>query len=254
MFTTTIVRKPGKSLINGITGNADFGIPDYAKAMEQHEAYIEALRKCRVQVEILEADEAYPDSCFVEDVAVMTGKFALVTNPGTSSRNGEIRGIIPVLEKYREKLESIEAPGTLEGGDVMMAGDHFYIGLSNRTNRKGAEQFISYLEKYGYSGSTVPVQGILHLKTGMSYLEENNLLITKTYEGDSTFDSYNKILIGDDDKYASNCIWLNGHVIVPAGYGHISSRIADLGYEVHEVEMSEYMKLDGGLSCLSLRF
>jgi len=254
MFRYAIVKRPSKSLVDGITGNADYGIPDYNKAVKQHDRYIEALKKCNVEVEILEASENYPDSCFVEDVAVVTKNFALITNPGADSRNGEIKDIIPVLKKYRENLEYIKVPGTLEGGDVMMVDDHFYIGLSKRTNREGAEQFIQYLEKYGLSGSIVPVKGILHLKTGMSYIEGNNLLITHTYTENPSFDSFNLILIEDADSYSSNCIWINDHVIVPAGYEKNAKKIADLGYTVHEVEMSEYMKLDGGLSCLSLRF
>lgn len=254
MFTNIIARRPGKSLIDGITGYADYGKPDYDLALHQHDKYLEALEKCGVAMEVLEADEEYPDSCFVEDVAVMTGKFALITNPGAPSRNGEKDRIAGTIEKYRKNLEFITAPGTLEGGDVMMVGDHFYIGLSKRTNEEGARQFVAFLEKYGYSGSTVPVQGILHLKTGMSYQENNNLLITEQYYNNPEFRTFNRILVDPKDHYSSNCIWLNGHVIVPEGFEKTGDRLARLGYEIHLVGMSEFMKLDGGLSCLSLRF
>lgn len=253
-FTDVIVRKPGKSLIDGITGNADFGIPDYSKAMEQHHRYIQTIKKCEVNVHILEADERYPDSCFVEDVAVVTRNFALITNPGADSRKGEEKEIVVILKKFRENIEFITAPGTLEGGDVMMVENHFYIGLTQRTNLDGANQFIHYLELYGFTGSTIPVRGILHLKTGMSYIENQNLLVTANYLKEPSLQSLNSILIKEQDSYSANCIWINDNVIVPAGFEDSSKKIANLGYSVYELEMSEFMKLDGGLSCLSIRF
>lgn len=253
MFKNAIVRKPGKALVNGIASE-DLGKPIYEKAIKQHEAYVEALKKCGVEVTILEADENYPDSCFVEDPAVVTKKCAIITNPGAKSRKGEQITIKETLKKFYKNIEEIKDPGTLEGGDVMMVGDHFYVGLSARTNKEGARQFIEILRKYGYDGTMVPLKKVLHLKTGLAYLENNNLLAAGEFVDAEVFKNFNKIVIDEKESYSANCIWMNGTVIVPAGYEKAKKAIEKLGYPVIEVDTSEYRKVDGGLSCLSLRF
>lgn len=253
MFKNVIVRKPGKSLVKGIASD-NLGKPEYEKAIKQHEAYVEALRKCGVEVTMLEADENYPDSCFVEDTAIVTKKCAIITNPGALTRKGEQIVIKETLKKFYENIEEIKAPGTIEGGDVMMVGDHFYVGLSARTNEEGAIQFIEILRKYDYDGTIVPLKKVLHLKTGLAYLENNNLLVAGEFVDDPIFKDFNKIVINENESYSANCIWMNGKVIVPAGYEKTKKAIEELGYEIIEVDTSEYRKIDGGLSCLSLRF
>lgn len=253
MFTNVIVRKPSKSMVNGIT-TANLGKPDYEKALEQHDNYIKALNECGVNVIELEADEKYPDSCFVEDTALLTRKCAIITNPGAKSRRGEEKEIYEVLKKFYDNIEEIKAPGTIEGGDIMMVGAHFYIGLSARTNKEGARQMIENLKKYGYSGSTAPLEKVLHLKTGLSYLENNNLLATGEFNDNPVFKDFNIINIDEDESYAANCIWVNNQVIIPKGYEKAKQAIIENGYKVIEVDVSEFKKLDGGLSCLSLRF
>ncbi|MDD2955240.1 MAG: arginine deiminase family protein [Oscillospiraceae bacterium] len=255
MFKNVIVKKPCRAVINGIS-TANLGLPDYELALKQHACYVEALKKCGVAVTELPADEAFPDSCFVEDVAVLTREFAVITNPGAPTRKKEVEAIIPVIEKFypADRIEYIKAPGTLEGGDIMMVGDHFYIGASARTNEEGGRQLISYLEKYGMSGEMVPLKEILHLKTGLSYIENNNLLISGEFLTNPVFDSFHKIVIPAGEEYGANCIWVNGTVIVPAGFPGVQKAIEGLGYPVLVVDTSEFRKVDGGLSCLSLRF
>jgi len=254
MFKTIIVRKPAKSIINGITSNPQLGKPVYEKAVRQHEAYVQALEKCDVTVEKLEADERYPDSCFVEDVAVCTPVFALITNPGTSSRKGEQKEITDVLKKYYDDFVYITEPGTLEGGDVMRARDHYYIGLSERTNREGATQFIAALEKRGMSGSVVEMNEMLHLKTGIAYLGENILLVTGEMIHKKRFVRFEQIVVEPDEAYAANSIRVNDVVLVPEGFEKTKREIEDRGLSTITVDTSEFMKIDGGLSCLSLRF
>jgi dimethylargininase len=253
MFKNVIVKKPCSSMIDGLS-SANLGKPNFQLAMQQHEVYIETLKKCGVSVTVLEADENYPDSCFIEDVALLTKECAIITRPGATSRRGEIVGLRETLEKFYKNIENIEAPGTIEAGDIMMVGNHFYIGLSARTNEDGAKQMISILNKYGLSGSMVTLEKVLHLKTGLAYLENNNLLVAGEFVYSPIFSSFNKIVIDEKESYSANCIWLNGHVIVPLGYENTKKAIEDLGYIVHEVDTSEFRKLDGGLSCLSLRF
>lgn len=256
MFKNVIVKRPSKSLVNGITSAPELGKPNYELALKQHDSYIAALKQCGVEVTILEASEKYPDSCFVEDTAVITRKCAIISNPGASSRNGEALLMLPTIKKFfsDDKIEFIKSPGTMEGGDVMMVGDHFYIGRSARTNTEGIRQFITILEKHGLTASEIPLEFVLHLKTGVNYIENNNMLVVGEFVTKSDFAKYNKILIPEDESYAANCIWVNNKVIVPIGYPTAEKRIRDAGYEVILVDTSEYRKLDGGLSCLSLRF
>ena len=256
MFKNAIVKKPCRALIDGITSAPELGKPDYDLAVKQHEAYLEALKKTGVEIKVLEADEKYPDSCFVEDTAVLTRKCAIISNPGTDARNGEAKEMIPTIKEFfpEDKIEYIKAPGTLEGGDVMMVGDHFYVGRSARTNAEGIRQFVEILEKYGLSGSEVPLEYVLHLKTGVNYIENNNMLVSGEFVTKPDFADFNKIEIPEDEAYAANCIWMNDKVIVPEGYPTVEKSIRDAGYEVLLVDTSEYKKIDGGLSCLSLRF
>jgi len=254
MFKNAIVRRPGHSLVNGITSTPELGKPDYGLTIKQHDAYIGALRFCGVEVTVLQADERFPDSCFVEDVAVCTKKFAVITNPGASSRKGEEKVIIEVIKKFYNNLEYIKEPGTLEGGDVMMVGDHFYIGLSKRTNKEGAKKLIKTLEKYGMLGSIVEMSEMLHLKSGLSYLEDNVLLVAGEFINKLEFERFNKIIINKDETYSANCIRVNDYVLVPAGYPKTKEKIETAGFKTIVVDTSEYRKVNGGLSCLSLRF
>lgn len=256
MFKNVIVRKPGKSLSEGITSAPELGQPIYEVALKQHENYINALEECGVKVTVLEAMEEFPDSCFVEDTAVLTRKCAIISNPGAKTRQEESKYMVETIKKFysEDTIEYIKSPGTLEGGDVMMVGDHFYVGRSARTNTEGIKQFIEILEKYGLTGSEVPLEEVLHLKTGVNYIENNNMLVSGEFINKQDFKDYNKIIIPESEAYAANCIWVNDKVIVPEGYPAVEKAVKDAGYEVILVDTSEYRKIDGGLSCLSLRF
>ena len=255
-FNHVIVRRPCRAMVEGITSGLYPGKPDYELALKEHDAYIEALKQCGVDVTVLEADERYPDSCFVEDPALVTRKCAIVTNPGAASRNGEKEEIIGALKKFfpDDKIEHIQDPGTLDGGDVMMVEDHFYVGRSARTNEEGIRQLTEILAKYGFTCSEVPLEKVLHLKTGVNYLENNNMLVSGEFVEKPDFAKYNKVVIPEEEAYAANCIWVNDTVIVPSGYPAVLAAVEGLGYKTLLVDTSEYRKLDGGLSCLSLRF
>lgn len=256
MFKHVIVRRPCQAMVEGITSAPELGKPDHALALRQHDDYIAALKQCGVDVTVLPADERYPDSCFVEDPAVITRKCAIITNPGAPSRNGEKDEIVGAIKQFfsDDQIEYIQAPGTLEGGDVMMVGDHFYVGRSARTNEEGIRQFIAILEKHGLTGSEVKLEEVLHLKTGVNYLENNNMLVSGEFVTKPEFQQYNRFEIPQEEAYAANCIWVNGTVIVPKGYPAVEKAVREMGYQVLLVDTSEYRKLDGGLSCLSLRF
>ena len=253
MFTKAIVRTPAASMIKGLT-SASLGVPDFDLALKQHAEYIHALEACGLEVICLEANTQYPDSTFVEDVALLTKKCAIITNPGAPSRRGETEGMRGVLDKHFEDIEVIQSPGTLEAGDVMMVDSHFFIGLSARTNQSGADQLIAHLEKYGFNGSVVALEEVLHLKSGVAYLEHNNLLACGEFLTHPDFQKFNILPIASVESYAANCIWVNDKVLIPFGYPKARNTISNAGYDVLEVDVSEFRKLDGGLSCLSLRF
>jgi dimethylargininase len=253
MFKTAIVRKPCPEMVDGLS-TAGLGTPDFALARKQHARYVGALEECGLRVTVLEGDSRHPDSTFVEDVAVCTPHCAIVTNPGAPSRNGEKEGMRDVLRKFFGRIEEIQPPGTLEGGDVMMAGAHFYVGISERTNREGAAQFLKLIQKYNLTGSLIPLKKMLHLKTGLSYIERNNLLISGEFLDNAIFKRFNRIVVDEEEGYAANSLWLNGKVLVPRGHPATKKKIEAAGYATIEVDLSEYRKLDGGLSCLSLRF
>lgn len=252
-FTRAIVRKPGPELVKGISSK-NFGLPDYNEAVKQHDEYIKVLENCGLEVFVLNSDPDFPDGVFVEDTAVLTENCAIIDRPAPDSRMGEEVEINKVLGRFYKNIKYITAPGTLEGGDVMRAGNHFFIGLSERTNPRGADQFIKILKEYGYTGSVIKMREMLHLKTGVAYLGSNILLTTGELISYSGFNKFNKVIISEDEADAANSIMINGKVIMPAGFSKSYEKIRKMGLKVILVNVSEFRKLDGGLSCMSLRF
>ncbi len=255
MFKSAIVKKPCKKFSQGLT-TSSLGLPDYEMVLEQHANYIKALRKCGLEVHILEVDETYPDSTFVEDTAIVNEKCAIITNPGAPSRKGEVHTIFEALnDNYNfEKIERIEAPGTLDGGDIMRINNCYYIGLSSRTNKEGASQLAKILGSYGFSCHFVEMKESLHLKSGLNYIGDNCLLSIDEFKDNPLFQKFDIIQVEKDEEYAANCILVNGYLIMPKGYNNLKETLTKLNFIIIELDMSEFKKMDGGLSCLSLRF
>ena len=255
MFTRAIVRKPCRAMVNGLT-SAKLGEPNYPRAVIQHEAYISALNKASLEVTILEVDDRFPDSCFVEDTAVLNEKVAIIDRPGAISRQGEPLEIESVLHQFYPplQLEKITDPGTLEGGDVMGIGNMYYVGRSARTNSEGINQFQLILQKYGFGCTEIALRDMLHLKTGVNYLGDNVLLVAGEFIENPRFEGFHKIIVEEDEGYAANCLRINDYILLPTGFPKIKAALKQLPFRLIELEMSEFQKLDGGLSCLSLRF
>jgi len=254
--THAIVRRPTVNFGEGLT-TAGLGAPHYGRAIEQHNAYCAALERCGVTLTLLEAEPRYPDSTFVEDTAVVTERFAVLTRPGAPSRVGEVKSINNVLASLYSTLHFIREPGTLDGGDICQADNHFFIGISNRTNEAGARQLSELLASFNYSSSFVDirqVEGILHLKSGLAYLGDNRLVVIDSLVRHKGFCNYDLVRVTPAEQYAANCVRVNGHVLIAAGYPVLERSLRNLGYETLPLEMSEFQKMDGGLSCLSLRF
>ena len=256
MFHHAIVRPPGANFADGLTTVA-LGAPDYPTALRQHEQYCRALEQCGLQLIRLEADVRYPDSTFVEDTAILVEGRALLTRPGAPSRAGEVDEMRAVLAGLVPALAAIVAPGTLDGGDICEAGRHFFIGLSERTNEEGARQLTALLAGWGCSAACVDIRGlpgILHLKSGLSCLAGERLVVIDALADHPAFAGYERVRVPPGEEYAANCVQVNDFVLLPHGFPGLAARLRELGSAPLLLDMSEYRKMDGGLSCLSLRF
>jgi dimethylargininase len=256
VFKHAIVRLPGSNFAQGLT-TADLGVPRYDQVLEQHARYCDALQACGLTLTTLDADTNHPDATFVEDTAVLTARSAVLTRPGARSRGGEVMAMRPILRGFFSTTVEIEAPGTLDGGDICEAEQHFFVGLSHRTNEEGARQLAAHLTREGYTSALVDIRGmnsILHLKTGVSYIGDNTLVVMEEIAGHEMFADYELIRVARDESYAANCIRVNERVLVAAGYPRLTGELAARGFYPLELEMTEFQKMDGGLSCLSLRF
>ena len=256
MFRNAIVRIPGSNFAEGLT-TVNLGVPCYERAVQQHSRYCKALEECGLMLTILDADLRYPDSTFVEDTAVLTPRGAILTRPGVPSRESEVAAIRETLGSFFPDIVKIEAPGTLDGGDICEAEGHFFLGLSHRTNEEGVRQLAARLAVQGYTSSVIDVRGmttILHLKSGISYIGNNTIVVMGEMAGNEVFRNYELIRVSAEESYAANCVRVNEQVLVAAGYAHLIEELADRGFNPLALDMSEFQKMDGGLSCLSLRF
>ncbi len=253
-FTHAILRVPGPNFASGLTTvSSSNDPPDYARILGQHAAYAGALQGLGLQLTVLEPLPAFPDAYFVEDVAVITPEVAVVTRPGAPERRGEEQPMAPVLAHHRS-LASIEAPGTLDGGDVLIVERTVFVGLSNRTNEEGAAQLERALSPHGYKICTVPVDGGLHLKSSVNTLGGRQLLLSESLAGRPELRSYPAIVVDRDEEYASNTLWINGSLLTPRGFPKTLRKLRQLGLSIVELDTSELRKMDGGLTCMSLRF
>ena len=255
-FQSAIVRPPASNFSHGLTSQ-DLGAPSFEKALQQHAAYCQALRLCGLELTALPADPDYPDSTFVEDTAVLTPRGAILARPGVASREGEVLAMRPALRLFYDNLAEITAPGTLDGGDICEAGEHFFIGISERTNPDGARQLANFLSQLGYTSDFVDIRGmngILHLKSGIAYLGEGRLALINELANHPAFRRYEIIHLEPQENYAANCVRINDYVLTAAGFPCFHQALQEAGYQPLPLDMSEFQKMDGGLSCLSLRF
>jgi dimethylargininase len=259
-FSRAIVRPPGPNFAAGLS-SAGNGTPNFPLALHQHRAYCAALVRCGLELTYLESDPAFPDGTFVEDTAIVTPRGAILTRPGAPSRIGEILELANSLRALFPRVLTIDAPGTVDGGDICDADGHFLIGVSTRTNPQGATQLRNHLEALGYTASVVDIRSsatLLHLKTGIAYLGDGVWVVAaavgQELDGVGLEALADAIRVAPAEGYAANCVRVNDRVLVPDGYPGVSAAIAARGLNPLPLAMSEFKKMDGGLSCLSLRF
>jgi dimethylargininase len=256
-FTNAIVRLPGENFAQGLTMSESPSGPDFRKAMQQHAAYCRVLAACGLEVIVMAADAAYPDGTFVEDTFVIAERVAIATRPGAQTRMGEVESVAKALRRFRPELQRIEAPGTVDGGDICQADDHFLIGLSARTNDAGAAQLAAILARHEYTSSTIDIRNhasLLHLKSGIAYLGEGRFLIAPGFPPMKGLPRGEVIQVAASEIYAANAVRVNDELLIAAGFPKLASTLETLRYPIHALDMSEFAKMDGGLSCLSLRF
>jgi dimethylargininase len=253
-FTHAITRKPAASATDGLRA-VDIGTPDLTLMRQHHADYVAALKSTGAHVIELEALEAFPDSTFVEDTALCLPEGAIIMRPGAPSRFGEAAEMAPHLTALYGQVKTITGPGFIEGGDILVTGREVLVGRSARTDTAGIAELKEYVTAWGYALREVMTPpDVLHFKTDCSLLDGDTVLATRRLAASGCFDGYKVIYTADGEEAAANAIRFNDLVIFPAGFPKTAEILRKAGYRVQEIGNSECAKLDGGMSCLSLRF
>lgn len=224
---------------------------DIAKAVEQHRQYETCLRELGAEVIALPAEPGLPDCMFVEDPAVVVEQIAVMTRMGVKSRRREAESLARVLARLRP-LEWLRAPATLEGGDVLRAGSTLFVGLSARTNQTGIEQLAGFLNPFGYCVRAVPVRGCLHLKSGCCAIGERRILANREWIDTGVFDGFEIVDVPPEEPGAANVLTVGDTALVPSAYPRTAELLQRQGWHVRQLDISELMKAEAGLTCSSI--
>jgi dimethylargininase len=253
-FTQAITRKPSASVINGLRA-VDTGTPDFDLMCQHHSDYIACLKSAGATVTELDATEAFPDACFVEDTTLCLGDIAILMRPGADTRIGEVAEMRPTLEEKFEQVLELTSPGNIEGGDILTTSKEILVGRSARTNAEGIAALTELAAKFGYPVREVFTPAdVLHFKTDCSLLDEETILTTPRLDATGCFAGYKVIQTCEGEEACANSIRYNDIVIMPDGFPKTYQKLVSAGYEVRQIGNSECAKIDGGMSCLSLRF
>lgn len=253
-FNSAIVRTPAASVVNGLRAD-DRGNPNYSGVKAEHDDYQAVLKSVGLEVTVLPELTSFPDSIFVEDPALVFTKGAIILRPGAASRKGEASQIAPTLHELFDNVLELPQPGFADGGDVLVTPKSVMIGLSSRTNLAGATALIKCLKTLGYKGEIVNTpEGVLHLKTACSLLNEETVLVTSRMEQSGIFNGFSKVVLPDGEEPAANAVRINQSVLVSSNYRRTIEILDQKGYTVVPVNTEEIEKIDAGLSCMSLRW
>ena len=251
-FKNALVRKPCKNITNAISSNNIK--PNYQKICNEHQQYIDSLISLRINVYILNALEDFPDSIFVEDPAIVFNDNCILLRPGKQSRSGESVALSKDIKKYFNEILFTER-GKIEGGDILRINNHFIIGLSDRTNKKGAENLSHILKSLGASVDISSIHNdMLHFKSECSLIDDKTILLTKKMKELNIFnEKYNLIEIPQGEEIAANSIRINNHLLIPRGFKK-TEELLSKKYNLILLEVNEITKIDAGLSCMSIRW
>ncbi|RWB39722.1 MAG: dimethylarginine dimethylaminohydrolase [Mesorhizobium sp.] len=253
-FNSAIVREPSTSVVNGLRAD-DRGGPTYEGVKAEHDAYIAAMRNAGVEVTILPPLEAFPDSVFVEDPALVFTGGAILLRPGTPTRIDETAEIAPTLREMFDTVLELPAPGQADGGDVMYTPKGVLVGLSARTDKPGAEALVCCIEQLGGKAEIAETpKGVLHFKTASSLLDDETVISTAALANAAVFKQFRQIIVPEGEEPAANVLRVNDIVMVSADYPRTIDKLERAGYKVVPLKTAEIEKIDAGLSCMSLRW
>jgi dimethylargininase len=253
-FSHAMCRKPSRSITDGLRA-LNVGDPNYDLFCQQHQHYVAALRETGASIIELEANESYPDSVFIEDAALCIAGVAIVLRPGAPSRFGEAANLMPELQKVFRKVVTLSGQGYVDGGDVLVTETDVFIGLSARTNQQGFDELASIVETLGYNAKKINTPtDVLHFKTDCGLLDDTTIFASSRLASTGCFNGYKVIESSDQEIAAANLIRFNDTVFISSGYPDTKRLLEDHGYKVRCIDTTEAAKVDGGLSCMSLRF
>lgn len=225
---------------------------DFAQALEQHATYCRVLRECGCEVRTLEVNRDFPDGTFIEDTAVILDEVAVLASMGTEARRGEPARLVAELQAHRP-VRRLELPATLEGGDVLVVGRTILVGLSSRTNAAGLEAFEAIVRPHGYRVRPVAVRGCLHLKTACTALPDGSLLANPAWLEVEALAGLPTVTIAAEEPWGANTLPIDGCVCLPAEHVRTADLLRRRGFDVRPIPLSEFAKVEGGVTCLSLR-
>ncbi len=249
-----IINKPSLELMQCELTFLDRESIHYDIAMNQHAQYADALQQAGVDVHVFDKNQTSPDSVFVEDVAIILDELAIICSMGTPSRRGEIDEMKKIISQFRDNIHQIRLPATIEGGDVLRVGRTLYVGQSSRTNIEGIDALIDIVSAFGYRVVPIRVYGCLHLKTGVTALSDDTLLINPNWIDVEHFNEYKLIEVAPDEPWAANVLRIDDYLITNAAFPETAKIIRSSGFDIHEIDISEFSKAEAGLTCMSLVF
>lgn len=226
----------------------------FSEALKQHALYAEALSRAGLNVMVLEVNSESPDAVFVEDVAIILDEIAIITSMGTASRRPEVDSMAEIISKYRDRVHRVLLPATIEGGDVLRVGKKLFVGISSRTNKAGISQLSDIVTPIGYHVIPVEVSGCLHLKTGVTALNDESFLLNSSWIDTSPFDGFQCIEVAHNEPFAANVLRIDENMILNSAYPHTVEKIQNAGFSFDLVNISEFGKAEAGLTCMSLIF
>ena len=250
---TALVRPVPRSFARALVGRPGTRL-DPVRAAQQHTGYVDVLRSAGYMIEEIPADDAYPDSVFVEDAAVVVGATAVATRSGAQSRRGETPPVSESLAR-RFDLERIAAPGTLDGGDVIQVGGSVYVGHSTRTNRAGIEQLAEIATRHGFPVVPVEVREGLHLKSSVLPLDAETVLVAPGNVDETAFGDLRILFAPPEGSHHTSVLPLrDGQLVITTGAPAAAAALAGNGFGVRSIDVSELQAADGGLTCMSILF
>ncbi|WP_299669936.1 dimethylarginine dimethylaminohydrolase family protein [uncultured Ruegeria sp.] len=253
-FSRAITRRPAPTIVGGLRAE-DIGNPDFDGMMAAHKAYVAALKSTGAEVIELDPLDAFPDAQFVEDTALCLPQGTVLMRPGAPSRMGEVAEMAPTLRACYETVLEIKGPGHIEGGDILVTGREILVGRSDRTDAEGVAELAKITSEWGHKLREVfTPEGVLHFKTDCSLMDAETILSTRRLDASGCFGGYRVLHVADGEEAAANAIRFNNLVLMAAGFPRTAEMLDLEGYEIVEIDNTDCAKLDGGMSCLSLRF